>query len=328
MRPPDVNFSDWDNTLEDADAPSCDKTGTPTFPIVAGPQGRVTPLKAMRMGFRQIDGCGEEDLKQLLAMRGDGYRSMQELWQRSGLTRRTLERLARADAFQSMGLGRREALWAVRGLRDNRLPLFNDSPDKMEFQREAEVSLPTMALGEHVVDDYNALRLSLRCHPLKLLRPALAKRNVTTSDRLEHIKDGQRLTIAGLALVRQRPGSANGVVFITVEDEFGIGNIVVWPDVFEHFRREVMTARLLLVRGKLQKQGLVIHLVAERLIDLSPLLDTIGRDDFQSEGDLIVPELGNGDGVKHGGPPEDPRTRRRGGHPRDVRIPIKSHDFH
>ncbi|MEO8558160.1 MAG: error-prone DNA polymerase [Rhodospirillales bacterium] len=328
MLPPDVNLSDWDNALETAVAPSLDKWGKATFPLVPGPGGRITPLCAMRMGFRQIDGCSEKDMKHLVAKRGAGYGTMQELWQRSSLSRRTLEKLAKADAFQSMGLGRRESLWAVRGLRDDRLPLFNDSPDKMEIQREAEIALPAMALGEHVVDDYNALRMSLRCHPLKLLRPALARLEVTTNNRLDQVKDGRRIVVAGLSLVRQRPGSANGVVFITTEDEFGIANIVVWPDVFERYRREVMTARLLLAEGKLQKQGLVIHLVAARLTDLSPLLDTIGREDFEQARDLIVPELGNSDGVKNGGPIDDNRLRRRGGHPRNVRIPIKSHDFH
>jgi error-prone DNA polymerase len=256
---------------------------------------------------------------------------MQELWQRTGLSRRTLEKLAKADAFQSMGLGRREALWAVRGLRDDRLPLFQGSADQMEIQREASVSLPGMALGEHIVDDYNSLRLSLRCHPLKLLRHSLAARKIVSNDRLDQIQPGRRIAIAGLALVRQRPGSANGVVFITTEDEFGIANIIVWPNVFERYRREVMTARLLSAEGKLQREGLVIHLVAEKLIDLSPLLDTIGREEFDhSARDLVVLPHPRGDEVSHPNAEVDPRSKRRATHvhPRDVRIPIKSHDFH
>ncbi len=331
MRPADVNLSDWDCTLEPAEAPACDKHGRPTFPIRPGPRGRITPLRAMRLGLRQIDGCGEDDMQRMVKERGPGYRSMQELWQRTGLSRRTLEKLAKADAFQSMGLGRREALWAVRGLRDDRLPLFQGSADQMEIQREASVSLPGMALGEHIVDDYNSLRLSLRCHPLKLLRHSLAARKIVSNDRLDQIQPGRRIAIAGLALVRQRPGSANGVVFITTEDEFGIANIIVWPNVFERYRREVMTARLLCAEGKLQREGLVIHLVAEKLIDLSPLLDTIGREEFDhSARDLVVLPHPRGDEVSHPNAEVDPRSKRRATHvhPRDVRIPIKSHDFH
>jgi len=252
VRPPDVNASDWDNTLEP----------------VAG------DALALRLGLRQVDGLAEAEMRRLVEARGHGYRDVADLWRRSGLSRRALEKLARADAFASLGLTRRDVLWAARGLSDARLPLF-DGATTAAAGREPAVALPLASLGEEVVDDYASIAMSLKAHPLQLLRETLAERGVERSDRLAEVANGTRLWVAGLVLVRQRPGTASGVVFVTLEDEAGIANLVVWPQVFEAHRRTVIGARLLVVRGRVQREGLVIHLVAEELVDASPLLDTL-----------------------------------------------------
>jgi error-prone DNA polymerase len=240
--------------------------------------------------------------------------------------------MARANAFVSLGLDRRQALWAVRGLRDDRMPLFDRSGTTLENlppQAEPAVTLPDMAIGEHVVDDYASLRLSLRTHPLALLRSQLHQQGIVTSDTLENGRDGRVVAVAGLVLVRQRPGSASGVVFATLEDERGVANVIIWPAVFERFRKVVMGARMMRAEGRLQREGLVIHVVAEKLVDLSPMLDSIADDTLPVRSrDIVIPEYGRGDEVTHpnGG---DARLRARTNvHPRDVRIPIKSRDFH
>ena len=285
----DVNASDWDNTLEPVTAEaavspaSADpeiRAGAPAGGE-AGPGGRRL---ALRLGFREIRGFKKEEAERLVAARGAGYTGVTQLWRRAGIRKSTLERLARADAFGSLGLARREALWAVAALGAAPLPLFTAAApagapgdeDMHAASREAPVRLPAMTLGAAIVDDYAAFRLSLRAHPLALLRPALAAEGVSGNARLTALAQGAAITIAGLVLVRQRPGSAKGVIFATLEDETGTANVIIWPPVFERYRRIVMGPRLLGAAGSVQKKGRVIHVVARRLIDLSHRLDALG----------------------------------------------------
>ncbi len=250
VRPPDINASEWDCTLE-----------TPT----------LGNRCALRLGFRQVSGLAEDDMDRLVERRTTPYRDPVDLWRRSGLTRRQILALARADAFASMGLSRRDVLWAVRGLSDAKLPLL-DARDP-----EPAVCLPALTLGEQVVDDYGAISLSLRSHPMALLRAALTEAGVTSTEVLKNAKNDDLVTLAGLVLVRQRPGTASGVVFVTIEDEAGISNLVVWPKVFEANRGTVMGSRLLGVTGRVQREGIVIHVVAEKLWDWSAHLDRIAE---------------------------------------------------
>jgi error-prone DNA polymerase len=247
IRPVDVNRSDWDSSLE----PAACKGGL-----------------ALRLGLRQVHGLAAADGERLVGARTTPYRSPAELMRRAGLKRGALEKLASADAFGSQGLDRRQALWAVKGL-DAVLPLF---ARLAEADAAPEAALPAMALGEHVAQDYVTMGLSLKRHPLALLRGALEPRGIIPTGRLAQLPNGAHVRVAGLVLVRQQPGSANGVIFMTLEDESGIANLIVWPPVFERFRRTVMTSRLVECRGRLQREGIVTHLIADDLRDLSPLL--------------------------------------------------------
>ena len=278
VRPPDINASDWDCTLEPSQSNRC----------------------ALRLGLRQVTGLTEDDVKRMAERRGAGYTSPADLWRRSGLTKRQIVALARADAFASLGLSRRDVLWAVRGFSDARLPLL-DGPDVRDL--EPAVTLPSLTLGEQVVDDYGSFSMSLRAHPLELLRPRFAERGVSSTKALVASKNEDEFVLAGVVLVRQRPGTASGVVFVTIEDEHGIANLVVWPRVFDAHRRIVMGSRLLGVRGHVQrtdeKDGNVIHIVAEELWDWSADLDSI------SEIDEFHLDRGRGDEVR-----TDPGDRR------------------
>jgi error-prone DNA polymerase len=248
-----------------------------------------------------------------------------------------LERLARADAFQALGLNRRQALWAIKGLSQAPLDLFA-AADAREGATvaeviEPEVTLQPLSAGREVVEDYRATQLSLRAHPLIFLRDRLAARRIAKCSELLGMKDGQRVEVAGLILVRQRPGSAKGVVFVTLEDETGIANAVLWADRFEENRRTVMSATMLAIKGKVQREGIVIHLVAEQITDLTPWLREVGELELP---DMTMP----GDGARHGGEidPRDrlqlPRQRaleswppRRSLKAPDL-IPVRSRDFH
>lgn len=265
--PIDVNHSEWDNLLE------------------AAPSHRSKGGYAIRLGFRQIKGLSQEDGDWIVAARGNGYAQVLDLWRRAGLKKRALHALAKSDAFGTLGLSRRQALWAVQALGgDKPLPLF-DAMGEEEQGTEPLVSLPEPSLGEEVVQDYAHLRLSLKAHPCSLLRPHLSheanethRRDIlpdVTADQLMDIKDGTRVTVSGLVLVRQRPGSAKGVVFTTLEDETAWSNIVIWQDVFEKYRRAILTARLMRVHGKLQREGIVIHVVAQEIEDISHHLDAL-----------------------------------------------------
>ena len=239
-----------------------------------------------------------------------------------------MTKLAEADGFRSLGLDRRQALWAVKGLDGGaqaarmalpELPLFARA-DAEALRREEAVALTPMRLGEHIVEDYRTLRLSLKAHPLSLLRARLQARRITPNEKLAQMKDGERVTVAGLVLVRQRPGTAKGVIFATLEDETGIANIVVWSHVFERYRRIMLASRLLMVTGKLQKQGLVIHVVVDRMADLSAELNFLS-----ANGDAGCESLARADGVKHPAysPSEVPPHR----HPRNAVVMPKSRDF-
>ncbi len=252
VRPPDINRSDWDCTLE--------------------PDANSSDGFALRLGLRQIKGFKEDDASRLTAARGDGYDSAEALWQRTGLPAATLDRLARADAFGSLGLARRAGLWAVAGLGEPPPPLFAAAEARAVAGREPHTVLPEAALGEAVAEDYDSLRLSLKAHPLSLLREDLNERGAIPASALPGVAAGRRISVCGLVLVRQRPGTAKGVIFATLEDETGVANVVIWPPVFERYRRVALGARLLCVTGDVQREGIVIHVIAERLIDLTPML--------------------------------------------------------
>jgi error-prone DNA polymerase len=338
--PADVNASDWDSTLE--------PLGEPVAPTQAN--GQITHRKrwktkprhtcAVRLGLRHIKGFREEAAELVKDKRLRGYDSVRDLWLRTGLTPRVIEVLANADAFRSIGLERRDALWGVRGLggwgqhkkgqngkAPAALPLF-EHLEEAGFQEEPDVHLPAMPLGEQVVHDYATMRLSLKAHPVSFLRSHLDARRVVTNARLddEAIRDGTRVNLAGLVLVRQRPGTASGVIFATLEDETGVANIIIWPKIFERYRRTVLQSRFLAVRGRVQKAEGVIHVVSDWLEDWTHEL--AGLTDGQYEiGDN---GLAHADEVKR--PGEDPRTRSLQKlyerQLRAARLMPKSRDFH
>jgi error-prone DNA polymerase len=233
----------------------------------------IRTTHAMRLGFRQVSGFSEAHGLRIESVRGRGFDSVRDLWLRTRLPPAALERLANADAFNSLGLERREALWAVRALRrsgdKDDLPLFAHTAMS---EQEPDVALPPMPPGEHVVEDYRHLHLSLKAHPVSFLRRDLERRGILRHELLPTIPNGRRVTVAGLVLVRQRPGTAKGVIFMTLEDETGIANTIVWPKTFEQFRPQVLGARLTAVTGKLQSAHGVIHIVADQVDDLTPLL--------------------------------------------------------
>jgi len=252
VRPICVNNSEWDNRLE-----KC-------------PDGSL----ALRLGFRQIKGFRQEDADWIVAARGNGYPEPETLWQRAGLAPVALERLAEADAFFDMGLGRRAALWQVKAIRGQMpLPLFNNTIEG-EAISEPVVQLPAMHLGEEVVEDYVSMRLSLRAHPMELLRPDMP--GLIPHAKLAVVPVG-RISVCGLVITRQRPGTASGVVFLTLEDETGVSNVVVWAKVYKQFRRIVMGGRLLRVTGYLQREGIVVHLIAQSIEDMSRRLGDLGH---------------------------------------------------
>ena len=297
VREVDVNHSDWDCTLEASLAHQ--KTGN----------------VAMRLGLRQIDGLQREAAERVIAQRP--YRTLEELRSRGSVPVHAIQRLASADAFRSMDLDRRAALWEARALKSAPdLPLFAYSEVENEGLEPKPARLPAMPLSEHVVNDYQTVRLSLKAHPMQFLREHYSDRKFATAAQLKSIRTGKSLSIAGLVLIRQRPGSAKGVVFITLEDETGIANLVVWPDVFEKQRKIVMGARLMAVHGLIQRDedDEIIHVVARRLEDHSFMLQHLSEDGFAAP-------LSRGDAPGAMRPPQ-------GRHPRNVEVIPKSRDFH
>lgn len=244
-------------------------------------RGAIRSRCAVRLGLRQVKGLREDDMRLLVARRGKGYDSVRDVWLRTGLSRATIERLADADAFGSIGLSRRDALWGARGLdkvgRAEDLPLFAAAASA-DLQREAAADLPPMPPGEEVINDYRFLSLSLKAHPAQFVRNQLAREKIVTAQTLSPATSGRRMAVAGLVLVRQRPGSAKGVIFMTIEDETGIANVIVWPKVFEAHRQVVLGARLIKVSGRVQSEDNVVHLVAETLEDRTPLLSALTED--------------------------------------------------
>ncbi len=290
VRAPDVNFSDWDNRLE--------------------PSGTGW---ALRLGLRQIDGMRADAAARLLAARDRPYADLADLQRRAELDAGSIRRLAAADAFRSLSLDRRAALWQARALRDAPdLPLFRDRPDE---GTEPPVHLPAMPTCEHVVADYQTLRLSLKAHPMAFLRASMDRQGYRRARDLATMGTGRRVRLAGLVLIRQRPGSAKGVCFITLEDETGVANLVVWPKVMARFRKAIMTARLLEVRGHVQRDADVIHVVAAELHDRSDALWRL------AEGPMRI-EPARADHVAR------PLRAAASRHPRDARIIPKSRDFH
>ena len=290
---PDANFSDWDNTLE----------------------RNICGVLALRLGYRQIDGFREDWARAIVENRGYGYASFPDFVRRSELPKKALMVLAEADGLRSFGMDRREALWAVRRIPDHHtLPLFEAQRAK-ELPAEEIAPLPVMPLSEHVLADYQTLRLSLKGMPMQFLRELFAGEKVKSCAEVEASRDGDRARCAGVVLVRQMPGDA-GVVFITLSDETGITNVVVWPRLVETFRREIMGARLLLVEGKVQKADGVVHLVAERIADRSAELERLSEDHLK-------PFQGRLEDIAYQRP--DSRSPR---HPRNVRVLPKSRDFH
>jgi error-prone DNA polymerase len=289
VREVDVNHSDWDCTLEDG---------------------------AMRLGLRQVDGLQRDAADRLVTHRP--YATVEQLRIRGRVPVHAIQRLAAADAFRSMGLDRRAALWDSRALRQAPdLPLFAYAEARDEGGEAQPAQLPEMPLAEHVISDYQTIRLSLKAHPMHFLRAHYAAQKFVTAEQLITLRDGKRLSMAGVVLIRQRPGTSKGVVFITIEDETGIANLVVWPAVFEKQRKIVMGARLMAVHGVIQRDpdSAVIHVVAARLEDDTHLLGRLSDDS------LLPSTLEKPD---HAGSWGRPPNR----HPRNVEIIPKSRDFH
>ena len=293
-----------------------------------GEKENSIPQPALRLGLRQIDGLRQDEADKLVAARtaGGPFRDVYDLKRRARLSRATFERLAAADAFRSLGLDRRQALWEVKGLAPaEELPLFSWS-EAREEGGEPEVALPQMPLAEHVVNDYQTLRLSLKAHPMVFLRGDLVAEQISPCAGLRGMRDGAFVRIAGVVLVRQRPGSAKGVVFMTLEDETGVANTVVWPNALERFRKVVMAARLIVVTGRIQRHQDIIHVVSQHLEDRSHWLARLAED-----GPALKVPIANADEVARPDPGSargSTQHPRRAGHPRHERIIPKSRDFH
>lgn len=247
VRPVDVNYSQWDNTMEE----------------------RVGKYWAIRLGFRQVKGLSQQDMQLLVDAREKPFPYVHSLLD-AGVSMGALEKLADADAFRSMGLDRRRALWEVSALSDSPIGMFEGQPS--ESAHEPQLELPFLTDAAQVVEDYATMGLSLKAHPVRFVRAQLNDLGVTPSGNLTQMKNGDAIKVAGLVTVRQRPGTAKGVLFVTIEDESGFANLVIWSKVFEKYRKEIIQARLLMVAGKLQIEGRVIHVVASHCFNLSPLL--------------------------------------------------------
>jgi error-prone DNA polymerase len=254
VRAVDINYSQWDNTLEEKDGRYC----------------------AVRLGFRQVRGLREEDMQTLVSGRITNYRNIDQLLN-AGVPPSAMERLADADAFHSIGLDRRQALWEVSALHDHPTGVFTGTPSQSTTELWTE--LPVMTPGEHVIQDYASTSLSLKAHPVSFLRWSLNHLGIVPTSELSKMKNGMSVKVCGLITVRQRPGTAKGVLFITIEDETGFANLVVWSKTFEQYRKVILQSRLLMVEGKLQIAGEVIHVVVSACFNLNELmsLDFEGR---------------------------------------------------
>ena len=302
IRPVCVNASRWDCTLEAGDR----------------------PLLPVRLGLRMVKGLANDHGARIAAAAADSpFTSIEDVWRRSGVPVAALEKLADADAFRSLGLDRRQALWRLRGLGQAPLPLFAAAEAR---ENEPAVLLNAMTEGREVVEDYRSVQLSLRDHPLAFLRPELDRQGAMPAKRLGTLRDGARIYIAGIVLIRQRPGKGN-VTFMTLEDESGIANAIVWQRLFDRYRRTILSSAMVGIKGRLQREGQVIHVIADSIEDLTPLLGEVGNRDFPHR-------PGPGDGARNGS--HDPRHKNRLPPPpvaalppgRDGGMRIKSRDFH
>ncbi|HEY9037565.1 MAG TPA: error-prone DNA polymerase [Roseovarius sp.] len=294
VRPVDVNYSDWNCTLE---------------PCGAG--------FALRLGMRLVDGMQQTAALRIMEQRDVPYADVQDLKSRAALDVKAMRNLAAADSMRSMGIDRRQALWQAQALKDApALPIF-DHANTRAHGPDPEVALPQMPRAEHVVADYQTLRLSLKAHPMSFYRSSLRAQGYSAASDLPSMRHGQQVSLAGLVLIRQKPGSAKGVCFITLEDETGVANLVIWPRMFKSYRPIIMSARLMVVHGRVQTDGRVIHVVADDLQDRSDRLAGLS--------DTPMPEINTrGDHPTH----PIPGQVSLAGHPRDVRVIPKSRDFH
>ncbi|MDT8760061.1 error-prone DNA polymerase [Sphingomonas psychrotolerans] len=337
VRPVCINHSEWD-TIVLAEAPSACRPPA----RFAGTGADWNVLMPLRLGMRIVQGIDAKQAEMLIAARARGpFASIHDAWRRSGVKPSTLEKLARADAFQCLGLDRRAALWAIKALGEAPLPLIAAADARegriLPEAAEAPVALLPLSAGREVVEDYRATQLSLRAHPVAFLRDRLDQQRITPCGKLVEerggvfaLKDGARIHVAGIILVRQKPGSAKSV-FITLEDETGIANAIVWQDRFRTYRRIIMSATMISVRGRVQREGLVVHIIAEEVIDCTPLLRQVGNADLPR---LTAPS----DGARNGG--QDPRHRKHwnpppshyaslaGPYDDGPVIAVKSRDFH
>jgi error-prone DNA polymerase len=283
VREVDINLSGWDHILEE-------KSGK---------------YHALRLGFRQVSGLREEDMQVLINARGDdGYTSVHAL-RDAGVPQAALEKLADADAFRSIGLDRRQALWEIAALHDRPIALFEGQPSASA--NETQITLPLMTTAEHVIQDYASVSLSLKAHPVSFVREKLRLLHILATKDLDGVRDGDPVKVAGLVLVRQRPGTAKGVCFITIEDETGFSNLVVFESLFEKYRKEILQARLLMVEGRLQREGEVVHVIAQRCFDLSKLLRGLSA---TPDEDPPVLTLSRADEKTNPFPPEIKKTTR------------------
>jgi error-prone DNA polymerase len=293
--PPDVGMSEWDSTLETDPSPASQKRGT--LPRKGGGL-------SLRLGLREVSGLKQSSLNPPSSRGRGDHRAAMVGEGAVANSVAALEKLASADAFRSQGLDRRAALWQVKGLTKSKpLPLFDFAGINQQGTEE-KVTLPEMPLSEHVVHDYQTIHLSLKAHPMEFLRERCGSERVTDNQKLKSMRNNQAVSVAGVVLVRQRPGSAKGVVFLTLEDEFSVCNVVIWPQVLEAHRSIVMGARLMLIRGRVQKSGDVIHVVADKVEDKTAWLNLLLEDNQ----------------------PKTPAPSAR--HPRQVRVIPKSRDFH
>jgi len=286
----DVNFSLWDNILQNKSGKYC----------------------ALRLGFRQIVGLRADDIEALVLSRSSGYHNLHSLLD-AGVSLSALERLADADAFRSLGFDRRQALWEVSALKDRPVALFEGQPS--ESDKEQQIQLPLMSKGEHVVQDYASTSLSLKAHPVSLIREKLKLFNVKSAQEIRNTENGRLAKVAGLVIVRQRPGTAGGVCFISIEDETGLSNLVVFEKLFETYRKEILHSKLLMVEGKVQKEGEVVNVIVSKCFDFTKLLKGLTS---KPDDDLPILTLSRSDEKSPPYPSENKRSQVRTTAPKEA----------
>lgn len=252
VKPVDINYSHWDNTLETFDG----------------------KYFTVRLGFRQVKGLKEEEMKLLIQQKQSPYSHIHQL-RDAGISETAILKLTKADAFRSINMDRRQALWQASALNDRLEGLFKGWIDKKHIAEDANTALPQMNLPEHVVHDYASVSLSLKAHPVSFFREKLTEQKVIATSELALKPDGAFVRVAGLVLIRQRPGTAKGICFVTIEDETGCANLVVFQNVFDTYRKEVLRSQLLMAEGIVQREGDVIHVIAGKCYDLKNLINNL-----------------------------------------------------